>query len=174
MWLSSCQPYGDPDQPGLSLWMWMRSSVLHQQRAAMMQLNRQAGIQPVLVIQAMGRGNRLLGQINKCGIIKVKYKSRNKRVNSIQTGDLVKVTIPNGKYAGTYSGRAMVRRSGSHDVRCIDGSLVTATKKSVFKVLQRSDGYQYGFEGTIPLGNWIAEAPCQDSWVRFSVFTFRH
>lgn len=108
-------------------------------------------VQPVLTIKAMGRGNRLLGQINSCGIIKVKYKSRNKRANGIQTGDLVKVTIPKGKYAGTYSGRAKIRRSGSHDIRCMDGSLVTATKKSTFKVLQRVDGYQYGFERVIPL-----------------------
>lgn len=110
-------------------------------------------VQPVLSIKAMGRGSRLLGHVNQCGIINVKYRFRNKRVDGIQTGDLVKVTIPNGKCAGVYKGRVMVRRSGSHDVRCMDGRLVTATKKSEFKIMQRTNGYQYGFEEAIPLGN---------------------
>ncbi len=101
--------------------------------------------QRVLYIEAMGRGKRFIGQCNKCGIITVKYHDHHKVINGLQTGDIVKISIPNGKYAGAYKGRVMVRSSGSHDVRCFDKTLVTGTKKSVYKVLQHADGYSYSY-----------------------------
>lgn len=110
-------------------------------------------VQPYLIIEAMGRGNRLLGQINKCGIITVKYRNHHKRVNGLQTGDIVYASIPNGKYHGSYIGRLMVRSSGSHDIRTIAGALVTTTKKSMIRIIQHADGYQYAVHGAIPLGN---------------------
>lgn len=110
--------------------------------------------QPYLKIKAMGRGTRLRGSINKCGIITVKWKNRHKYVDGLQTGDIVRAIIPNSKYEGIYTGRIMVRSSGSHDIRCIDGCLVTGTKKSQYKAIQYNDGYQYGWQnGAIPLGN---------------------
>lgn len=121
--------------------------------------------QPCLMVKAMGRGTRLLGQINQCGIIYNKYEDRYKVVNGVQTGDIVHVKVPNGKYTGEYTGRAKIRRSGSHDVRCMDGRLIGATKKSTFQVLQHIDGYSYAWNnikvdkipedvnGPIPLGN---------------------
>ena len=101
--------------------------------------------QPVLYVTATGRGSRLRGHLNKCGIIIAKYSSRNKCVNGLQTGDIVHVTIPSGKYKGSYIGRIMVRTSGYHDIRCTDGKLVTGTKKSIYKFIQHQDGYQYGW-----------------------------
>ena len=100
----------------------------------------------VLHIRATGRGTRLRGHLNECGIITVKWMDRRKRFNGLQTGDMVRVTIPNGKYKGTYTGRVMIRKSGSHDIRTLDGRLVTGTKQSVYKVLQRADGYSYRYE----------------------------
>ena len=106
-----------------------------------------------------------LGKVNECGIIHHKYKYRYKVVNGLQTGDIVRVKVPNGKYKGEYTGRVKIRRSSSHDVRCMDGKLVTPTKKSSFQVLQHIDGYSYAWKDRkvnqdlkdlqvpIPLGN---------------------
>ena len=98
-----------------------------------------------LYVQAMGRGNRLRGHRNACGILTDKWTDRRKQVNGLQTGEMVRVVIPSGKYAGTYTGRIMIRKSGSHDIRTLDGKLVTGTKKSVYKVLQYADGYNYKY-----------------------------
>ena len=100
----------------------------------------------VLYIKAMGRGNRMRGHINQCGIITDKWTDRRKRFNGLQTGDIVHVTIPSGKYEGTYTGRLMIRKSGSHDIRTLDGKLVTGTKKSIYKIMQHADGYNYKYE----------------------------
>ena len=99
-----------------------------------------------LYVQAMGRGNRLRGHRNACGILTDKWTDRRKQVNGLQTGEMVRVVIPNGKYVGTYTGRIMIRKSGTHDIRTLDGKLVTGTKKSVYKVLQYADGYNYKYE----------------------------
>ncbi|MBQ7599215.1 MAG: RRXRR domain-containing protein [Clostridia bacterium] len=99
----------------------------------------------VLHMTAMGRGTRLRGLINDCGMIHVKWTDRRKRFNGLQTGDIVRVRIPNGKYTGTYTGRVMIRKSGSHDIRTLDGELVTGTKRSVYSVLQHADGYGYNY-----------------------------
>ena len=103
----------------------------------------------ILHIKAMGRGTRLRGLINECGIINVKWTDRRKKFNGLQTGDIVRVYIPNGKYSGTYTGRVMIRKSGSHDIRTLDGKLVTGTKLSVYRVLQHADGYSYKQERII-------------------------
>lgn len=117
-------------------------------------------VQPYLVIEAMGRGNRLLGQVNKCGIITLKYKDYHKRVNGLQTGDIVQAVVPNGKYKGEYIGRLMVRQKGTHDIRTMDGKRFSLTKNATICVLQHVDGYQYAFEKAIPLGNPLTEPPC--------------
>ena len=110
-------------------------------------------VQPCLIVKAMGRGSRLIGQINECGIIIVKYKDHHKRVNGLQTGDIVYAAVPNGKYKGAYTGRIMVRSSGSHDIRTINGKRFSMPKNTKIRVLQHTDGYQYSFEQAIPLGN---------------------
>ena len=99
--------------------------------------------QQVLYVKAMGRGTRLRGKLNKCGIIVTKWRDRAKRYNSLQTGDIVHVEIPNGKYVGAYTGRVKIRKSGSHDVTSKQFGLVTGTQKSVYIIRQRADGYNY-------------------------------
>ena len=101
--------------------------------------------QLVLYVKAMGRGTRLRGGLDKCGIIENKWTDRRKRFAGLQTGDIVHATIPNGKYAGSYTGRIMIRKSESHDIRCVDGGLVTGTKNTIYTVRQRSDGYTYSY-----------------------------
>lgn len=110
-------------------------------------------VQPVLSIKAMGRGSRLLGHVNQCGIITVKYRNHHKRVNGLQTGDIVCAVVPNGKYQGTHTGRIMIRSSGTHDIHPMNGKRFTMTKKTSLRVLQHLDGYQYSIERAIPLDN---------------------
>ena len=100
----------------------------------------------VLYVTAMGRGNRMRGHRNQCGIMTDKWTDRRKRINGLQTGDIVHVDIPVGKYKGTYTGRLMIRKSGSHDIRALDGKLVTGTRQSIYKVRQHADGYSYKYK----------------------------
>ena len=112
--------------------------------------------QQVLYIKATGRGTRLRGHLNKCGIITTKWKDRSKQYQGLMTGDIVMADTPGGKYKGAFVGRVMIRKSGNHDIRCLDGSLVTGTQKTVYKIRQRADGYSYSFaaaKGAIPLGD---------------------
>ena len=74
-------------------------------------------------------------------------------ITGLQTGDIVKATIPDGKYKGTHTGRIMIRSRGNHDIRTMGGQRFSMTKKASIQVLQHIDGYQYSFEGAIPLGN---------------------
>lgn len=103
--------------------------------------------------EAKGRGTRLRGQLNSCGIIIVKYKDRTKQKFGFQTGDIVSAHVKKGKYAGSHTGRVMVRSSGNFDIRCVNGKLATANYKDC-RILQKNDGYQYSIKrGAIPPGS---------------------
>lgn len=99
----------------------------------------------VLMISACGRGTRLRGQINACGVIKVKYKNSRKRIDGFQTGDIVRANCPKGKYKGVHIGRVMIRSSGWFSVRTTDGQRIGVSSKNC-TLLQRQDGYQYRVE----------------------------
>ena len=47
----------------------------------------------------------------------------------------------------------MVRNSGAHDIRTLLGERITTTKKSIIKILQHMDGYNYSIKEAIPLGD---------------------
>ena len=67
-----------------------------------------------------------------------------KRVNDFQTGDLVKLAQPNGKYAGTHTGRlAGIRANGQFDIKNKSAVKITAPWNR-FILIQRGDGYAYG------------------------------
>lgn len=99
--------------------------------------------QPVLYIKAMGRGTRLRGNTNKCGIITTKFYDNSKTVHGFQTGDIVKVVIPKGKYTGTYVGRIAIRKTGYFDLITNNTKIVVNHKYC--KTLQRCDGYNYKY-----------------------------
>lgn len=98
----------------------------------------------VLYAHAMGRGTRFRGKINACGVIIKKLGPRPKRVFGFANGDIVHAEIPSGKYAGTHTGRVMTRASGRFDIRCGDGSLVTA-KHTMCRGLQKDSGYRLAY-----------------------------
>ena len=117
--------------------------------------------QKVLVIKAMGRGSRLRGNINTCGIITTKYYDRHKcyvrtddktgEVCYFQSGDIVKAVIPNGKYTGTYIGRITIRKSGTFAIKVSEDQAVNGKTKfdvncKYCTIIQRNDGYDYHYE----------------------------
>lgn len=81
------------------------------------------------------------------GGLQVKYgfpreaAGRVKRVQGLQTGDLVRLDQPKGNYAGTHVERLSgIRTSGRFDIRTTTGPKVTAPW-NCFTLLQRGDGY---------------------------------
>lgn len=95
-----------------------------------------------LVIKAMGRGNRQVKRVNKYGFPVQGKAGRSKRVFGFQTGDLVKLNQPKGKYKGEYVARlASIRASGTFDI-VVNGQRIGGNFKN-FTLLQRTDGYRY-------------------------------
>ena len=99
----------------------------------------------VLMTEAKGRGSRLRGNINECGIIVTKYTNRAKTHKGFMSGDIVRADVPNGKHKGKYVGRITIRHSDTfglidtngkrHDVNC-----------KYMSVIQKADGYNYHYE----------------------------
>ena len=108
-----------------------------------------------LYAKATGRGTRLRGLLNKCGIITTKWTNRHKTVQGFQTGDIVVTDIPTTlkcKYKGRFVGRVMVRNTGRFDIRTLEGQLVSANAKYC-RLLQGNSGYLFSTKKAIPLGN---------------------
>ena len=67
---------------------------------------------------------------------------RHKRVRNFATGDIIRATVPKGKYAGQHCGRVAVRASGSFDIQTPSGVAQGVSSKHCLLV-QRNDGYHY-------------------------------
>ena len=94
-----------------------------------------------LQIKAVGRGTHQTVRTDAYGFPRNKA-GRCKRVQGFQTGDLVMLNQPKGKYAGTHVGRlAGVRTTGQFDISAKVGK-ITANFKN-YTLLQRGDGYAY-------------------------------
>jgi 5-methylcytosine-specific restriction endonuclease McrA len=94
-----------------------------------------------LAIAATGRGTRQTVRTDAYGFPR-SGAGRVKRVFGFQTGDLVRLVQPKGKYAGEHVGRlASIRANGYLDIQAAIGK-VTANWRN-FTLLQRGDGYAY-------------------------------
>lgn len=94
------------------------------------------GITP-LSITATGRGQRQVVRTDRYGFPRG-AAGRVKRVHGFQTGDLARLTVPKGKYAGVHTGRiAGIRADGRFDLNKITSRWLN------FTLLQRGDGYAY-------------------------------
>jgi hypothetical protein len=92
-------------------------------------------------VSATGRGKRQVVRTDRYGFPRG-GAGRIKRVFGFQTGDLVRLVQPQGKYAGTWTGRlAGIRADGRLDIQTARGK-VTA-HASHFHLLQHGDGYAY-------------------------------
>jgi 5-methylcytosine-specific restriction endonuclease McrA len=98
------------------------------------------GMKP-LTITAKGRGKHQVVRTDKYGFPRGKA-GRVKRVNGFSTGDLVKLVMAKGKYAGTYIARlAGIRATGMFDIKSAVGSITASWKN--FQLIQRNDGFDY-------------------------------
>lgn len=98
------------------------------------------GLRP-LSIASTGRGCRQVVKMNKKGFPRTKA-GRIKRVKGFQTGDLVRLVQPKGKYAGTHIGRlAGIRADGRFDIQAPIDKITSIWHR--FTLLQRADGYCY-------------------------------
>jgi 5-methylcytosine-specific restriction endonuclease McrA len=95
---------------------------------------------PVLSIKATGRGGYQRTRLDRFGFPRG-YLMRQKSVKGFQTGDLVRATIPKGKFKGVHQGRIAVRARGSFVLQTASGNMETHWKHC--KVLMRNDGYTY-------------------------------
>lgn len=57
------------------------------------------------------------------------------------TGDLVRATVPSGRWAGTWTGRISVRAMGQHSLTTPQGRFNVRHRN--LQLLQRGDGYSY-------------------------------
>lgn len=98
------------------------------------------GFRP-LSIKATGRGTRQVVRTDRYGFPRG-AAGRCKRVFGFQTGDLVRLEQPAGKYSGTHVGRlAGIRADGRFDIKTASAQITSTYQR--FTLLQRSDGYEY-------------------------------
>lgn len=98
------------------------------------------GVKPLL-IKAIGHGNRQMCITNKFGF-PIKHRSNIKFHFGFRTGDMVRATLPTGKFAGTHVGRVVTRATGVFDMLTVNGNISPVRYKYVHKI-QRHDGYSY-------------------------------
>ena len=95
---------------------------------------------PTLLIKATGRGAYQRTRLDPFGFPRARL-TRQKSVHGFQTGDLVKATIPKGKFRGTHQGRLAVRARGSFVVQTPTSNIETHYRHCTR--LMRNDGYTY-------------------------------
>ena len=97
-----------------------------------------------LTLKATGRGARRVVRADSYGFPRGKA-GRCKRVHGFQTGDLVRLDQPRGKYAGIHVGRlAGVRVDGRFDIQSGKQKITSAWRN--FVLIQKGDGYEYKIE----------------------------
>jgi 5-methylcytosine-specific restriction endonuclease McrA len=94
-----------------------------------------------LLITAHGHGCRQVTNVDRYGFPRGKSKQGG-RICGFKTGDLVRALVPSGKKVGTYTGRVLVRASGSFDIQTKAGR-VQGINARYCHPLHRSDGYSY-------------------------------
>ncbi|MBZ0275499.1 MAG: HNH endonuclease [Anaerolineae bacterium] len=96
--------------------------------------------QDVLRIKATGHGSRQMCRTDAYGF-PIRYRLPQKRHFGFQTGDMVKASVPSGKYSGKHTGRAACRATGRFDIKT-DSGRVTVHHKTC-QIIHHSDGFIY-------------------------------
>ena len=105
------------------------------------------GVKPLL-IAAQGHGSRQVTNGDRYGFPKGKPKQGG-RVKGFRTGDMVKAVVPTGTKKGAYTGRVLVRASGSFDI-VTKTARVAGISFTYCRVVQRSEGYRYALGTPVP------------------------
>jgi 5-methylcytosine-specific restriction endonuclease McrA len=98
--------------------------------------------QIILLINATGRGAYQRTRLDSFGFPR-SYLTRKKRIAGFQTGDMVRASVPSGKYMGVHIGRVAIRARLYFNLQTPNGTMDGINAK-YFKMLARSDGYGYG------------------------------
>jgi 5-methylcytosine-specific restriction endonuclease McrA len=96
--------------------------------------------QEVCVVRATGRGVYARTTPDRFGFPRLR-RTRRKRHHGFATGDLVRATVPTGKWTGTWTGRISVRSTGQHSLMTPAGRFSVSHVN--LRLLQRADGYAY-------------------------------
>jgi 5-methylcytosine-specific restriction endonuclease McrA len=99
----------------------------------------------VLDIRTVGRGDYQRTRVNRHGFPRG-YLMRGKSVAGFRSGDLVRATVPAGKYAGQYEGTVAVRRTGSFALRREGRLIADGINARHCRLVQRADGYAYSWK----------------------------
>jgi len=99
-----------------------------------------AGVQPLL-ITANGHGCRQVCNVDRFGFPHGKPKQSG-RSYGFRTGDMVRAVVSSGKKVGTYTGRVLVRATGSFDIVTRNGR-VQGIRYKYCQALHRTEGYSY-------------------------------
>ncbi|MFD8984948.1 RNA-guided endonuclease IscB [Streptomyces sp. NPDC059564] len=102
----------------------------------------------VLVVASTGRGAYARTTPDRFGFPRLQ-RPRSKIHHGFSTGDLVRAVVPRGKWAGNRVGRIAVRTSGQHRVTTLTSRFDVSHRH--LRLLQRADGYSYGFHPEIRL-----------------------
>ncbi|WP_151480036.1 RNA-guided endonuclease IscB [Streptomyces albicerus] len=94
----------------------------------------------VLIAKATGRGSYARTTPDRFGFPRLR-RARAKQHFGYVTGDLVRATIPTGKWAGTWTGRISVRARGQHSLATPRGRINVSHWN--LRLVQRGDGYGY-------------------------------
>jgi len=123
---------------GLPKTHWLDAICVGRSTPSTLQVNQVR----VLLILAVGHGNRQMCGINKHGF-PIRHRQRQKVYFSFQTGDMVQAQVPAGlKTAGRHVGRLLVRASGRFDISTARDR-VAGINYRYCSAIQRHDGYQY-------------------------------
>ncbi|MEU1742852.1 RNA-guided endonuclease IscB [Streptomyces pristinaespiralis] len=94
----------------------------------------------ILVVKAAGRGVYARTTPDRFGFPRLR-RPRRKRHYGFVTGDLVRATVPKGRWKGTWSGRLAARSTGRHSLTTAQGRFNVSYRN--VQLLQRADGYAY-------------------------------
>lgn len=102
----------------------------------------------ILVVASTGRGAYARTTPDRFGFPRLR-RPRVKILNGYTTGDLVRALVPRGRWVGTWVGRIAVRTSGQHRITTLTCRFDVSHRNVA--LLQRADGYSYGFAPEIQL-----------------------
>ncbi|WP_026097677.1 RNA-guided endonuclease IscB [Baaleninema simplex] len=97
-----------------------------------------------MAILSKGRPTRFRTLIDRYGFPRAVRKTK-AQVNGLQAGDIVRATVPNGKYRGQWTGAiAGVREKRPPALRPFGGKQLDLTAQTQIHVIHKQDGYEYG------------------------------
>ncbi|MFD5415893.1 RNA-guided endonuclease IscB [Streptomyces nojiriensis] len=102
----------------------------------------------ILVVSSTGRGSYARTTPDRFGFPRLQ-RPRGKIHHGYATGDLVAAVVPRGKWVGRWVGRIAVRTNGQHRITTLTSRFDVSHRN--LRLLQRADGYTYGFADEIRL-----------------------